>query len=197
MRLTEQEMSALKSVRWWGQLEELNLAFNRLQDAAMMELAAIHWPRLETLSLARNGITHTGAASLARTVMPRLRSLSLALNPLGWMGVHSLVTWWRQIENIEELDLTSTDLGADGPGGLAWRHISPRLKRLILRSNRIGNAGMRNLADQPDWSLSLLDLRNNVIAPRYEQQPGASMAKEFFETIVPALLARYGKALVL
>ncbi len=139
-KLTHAELSGLTNVLWTAKIEELNLAFNDLGDAGIPALAAMASPRLKRLSLARNGIGLTGAAALARAVMPQLKSLSLQLNPIGGAGFGSLVTWWRQVVHLEELDLSAVELGSEGatvgsPGML------PALKRLILRGNRIAGPG--------------------------------------------------------
>jgi uncharacterized protein (TIGR02996 family) len=189
--LQDSDTRLLKKGRWIEQIEDLNLAFNKLGDGT--ELFAVPWPRLRRLSLARAGVT---IGVLSKAGMPALQCLSLKLNALG-SGLRTTLFYWPHFRQIEELDLAATELVAEDVEALASPGILPLLRKLNLRSNRIGLAGMRAVAERRDWNLTLLDLRNNLPSAVELRRARASGDAKASENIVAMLRLRYGEALVI
>ena len=146
-------------------LEVLDLRDNLLGVAGAQKLAdSPRLARLKELNLGRNHIHSGGAEALARARgLSALERLELEYNFIGPVGAAALARS-AAFPRLRDLGLAYNFLKDDGAAALAlgrW----PALIMLDLRSNEIGETGVRALAASPTLDSKLaIWLENNVPA---------------------------------
>ena len=125
-------------------LEDLDLGGNELSDDAARQFAeAARFPRLARLELADNALSAAGAERLADAALfPRLERLGLANNRLGGRGLTPALA------RLGALNLSDNRLTAGDVAGLLAGPVAA-LRDLDLSRNRLGDDGVRALADAP------------------------------------------------
>ena len=110
---------------------------------------------LSELNLDANGLTGDGALSLASMFsrsFPALETLSLSDNTIGDAGLVALSgALQRALPALTSCNLNANDFGADGVAALAGALVAgalPKLQKLYLHKNRIGNQGAIGIARQ-------------------------------------------------
>jgi len=162
-RLSSRHVTALITCDALRGLAELDLSGNPIDDYGIRTLARTPWRRLATLKLRSTEITDAGIIALAGA--PHLQGLvELAFSA----GVH--VEPYRALgrlaafRELAELALSSQPLRESELAAIADLDL-PRLRRLVLQSCAIDDAGARLLARSPALPVELeLDLRGNAIA---------------------------------
>jgi uncharacterized protein (TIGR02996 family) len=192
-RLEQSEMELLGTAVWREQIAELSLAFNRITDPALAQLAGQgDWPQLVRLNLSVNRIGPAGVGALAaRPFAPRLRKLSLSVNQIGDAGLERLAeSPWTQA--LTELDLGSAGITAAGLGRLIISPLLQSLTWLSLRGNPLGQVNQRVLAALAQaGELQHLDLRATGARdsrPQYGAQPSADPPDALRERLGEGLL---------
>jgi uncharacterized protein (TIGR02996 family) len=154
----------------------ISLQYNKMGDAALAGwLDAGNLPLLQELDLFSNNLTGTGVEKLARTPLPELRRLNLGDNNLGPASLYHFA-WNGRAKHLEilqlervglqeparthlrhgapsgglpslhTLDLPDNDLSAAGLEWILTHYHLPPLRRLVLRSARLGDDAVRVLS---------------------------------------------------
>ena len=168
-------LRVLAEAPWVGQIKDLDVSFNRLQDEAGI-VGKAAWP-LRRLMLGVNGIGPEGVRKAVRwKPIDQIKSISFGVNGLGDLGTE----WFVEsplLTNLEELDLSSNQITSLGVATIAASRSLASLKRLNLRANQIDAAGVEAIRESSRLkSLELVDLRANMPRPRvgdYGSRPGA------------------------
>lgn len=122
-RIGAHGLEALAGAGWFGELEDLELSYCDLDDAALSALVRLRSSRLRRLDLGSAAITARGLERLLAS-------------PVG--------------SQLEELSLHScVELGPQGAAAIARAPTSARLRVLNLQNCNIGAAGARALASSP------------------------------------------------
>ena len=163
-RLQDAGVANICIARWLGQLEELNLGFNRIGHVGLSILTNQDMPNLKRLWLGVNQIGPDGAAALgAWPDLAHLEALSLPVNQLGDDGIRHL-TDSLLLSNLQRLDLASNGITGHGVRHLALAKSLTSLKVLNLRSNQIDTAGMGHLVESSlAGQLTVIDVRGNQV----------------------------------
>jgi hypothetical protein len=142
-RLTELDLSYLRI----GALGAKTLAVSALLRAEAGEVGtAGRGHRLEALDLRYCRIGNTGLEALAASpVFGGVRRLRLQRNMIGEKGMSSL----RRFGNLTELDLRYNAIGVEGARALLAAPFAPKLKRLFLYREDVGDEGAALLANAP------------------------------------------------
>ena len=126
---------------------------------------------LVTLKADRRGLGMDGAAGLAYLLaggaLGRLEVLSLACNALGSDGAALVADALSNTTPLQQLDLASNSIGELGAASVARalaRGAAPRLARLSLKNNDIGDDGAAALAASSHGALEWLNLGDNQVA---------------------------------
>ncbi|XP_060780200.1 NACHT, LRR and PYD domains-containing protein 3-like [Neoarius graeffei] len=155
--LTEKSCALLASVLTSEstRLKELRLSRNKLQDSGVEQLSdALKNPhcKLEILSLSECGITQEGGAHLISALISNpshLRELDLGRNKIGDPGI-KLISDFLKNEHckLETLKLHDCNVTEEGCVSLTAA-LSPdsHLRELDLRSNHLGERGLKLLSD--------------------------------------------------
>ncbi len=139
--------------------DELAWSALRLDDEVMRAVAHVVGTAkaVKTLSLARNKISDAGALALARALphSGQLRVIWLSANLLGDEGIAAIAEclpslgWLERGNQLAELWLSTNRFGAVGAAALAAVLARlPRLQKLDVRYNSIGDAGAASIAAQ-------------------------------------------------
>ena len=159
-------LETLAEAKVWGQLTSLDLSFNRLGQANVMnELLRVELPKLRALSLAINQIQDSEARSLAawlKLMTAELVDLNLSNNPIGENGLQHLVSSGA-LDRIQSLNLASCRLNSLQP--LIDRETELSLTELNARSNRLNEAAWQ------DWNTSIIGDRVTTIDTRNNSRP--------------------------
>jgi uncharacterized protein (TIGR02996 family) len=167
--LGDKALTALAGSPNLAGVRHLVLCGNKIGNKGVAALAGSpHVAQLRSLVLTRNRIGAPGAAALAASRhLSGLGSLDLSDNEIGDRGVAALVAS-PHLTALWSLDVDGCGIGPRGlrglPSGAAWRN----LDRLILNTNRLGDAGVRFLAAAAPGALRRLDLRETEVG-----DPGA------------------------
>jgi uncharacterized protein (TIGR02996 family) len=102
---------------------------------------------LRALRLYRCGVGRKGIAALAAAGLERLEVLAIAADDLGAKGYEALAKAAGRFPALRELELSGTGLAGDGIRLLARSPIFPRLRRLAIENDPIGDAGAREIAE--------------------------------------------------
>jgi uncharacterized protein (TIGR02996 family) len=160
-KLAASDIALLAASDWPRQLEDLTLAFNQLDDAAMAALG--HWPVLTGLNLSVNRIGPAGIdALLRRPAVPQLSSLVLSVNQVGDVGLTQLAQSVLAGQ-IRRLDLAKAGISFAGINRTVSSPLWQGMERLILRGNSLGEGFDRAIGvflSAP--RLTHLDLRGTV-----------------------------------
>ncbi|MFK7768156.1 MAG: TIGR02996 domain-containing protein [Mariniblastus sp.] len=155
----------LFSADWIDQLTELNLSFNKLDDAHVAPLELRDFSRLMNLNLGVNKLTAVRIGSLISNAKcnlhENLRSLNLKLNPIG-TGQEAVE--FGSLHQLRHLDVSSCGL-TDEAFELHFSNGNfPSLESLILRGNTLGERTAETLMSSGKFeNLEQLDLRNTGI----------------------------------
>lgn len=174
---------------WTGQLTELRLQINHLEDQGIGNLVKASWPKLRKLFLGNNKIGPSGVEILSRSNMViQLETLGLSLNAIQDLGAQRLVQS-SLLANLKELDLSSCGIGQTGAHSLSRSIHLVRLERLVLRGNPLTSSGWQAFEDPAHLpSLRELDIRGSF--GRTEQYGTVTVA-------APDLLrGRFGEGLL-
>ena len=159
----------LANANIWRQLVKLDLSFNRLGQADVVEqLIRIRLPFLKELSLAINRIRESELETLSAWILKMtgiLTELDLSNNPFGQDGFAFLVSTGA-LDQLEKLNVASCQLTSVMP--LVDRESQLSLRELNARSNRLTETAWK------DWQTSelgdrveIVDARNAQHAPPY------------------------------
>jgi hypothetical protein len=133
-------------------LEELELAHNDFSgpQAAPALAALSRNARLRKLDVSYCRLSAAGFKALVEAAWPALTSLGARGARVKFDGPHALgAAAFAGFPALEELDLSSSGLGAEG-ARLASRHW-PRLKKLVLRACALDDAGLAALCEDSSW----------------------------------------------
>jgi len=150
-----------------GPLVELDLSQNpQLGDPAIDGLAPLLQKKLSAITCLKVGwcsLTKDGVQRLAQqATKSKLTQLDLSCNDLA--GAGSILAELLEAPLIDDLNLSSCDLGDEDVVALAQQLPYTVLKSLQLGSNRVGDAGLAALAAAlPDTQLQELGLEGNFI----------------------------------
>lgn len=153
-------------------LTDLDLSTNQLGEAGARALAveAERWP-LERLDLMQSSVGDAGIRALANVKLDRLRELDaryLGLSPAGAMALAE-ADW-----PLEHLDLWSNAIGNEGAAALSRARWRERVRVLVLAHNHIGDEGCIALS-RSEWPrLERLVLFGNPIGEVGGKALGAS-----------------------
>lgn len=174
---------------WTGQLAELRLQINHLEDQGIGNLVKASWPKLRKLFLGNNKIGPSGVETLSRSDMvAHLETLGLSLNAVQDLGTQRLAQS-PLLANLQELDLSSSRIGQEGVQSLSQSIHLVRLERLVLRGNPLTSAGWQAFEDPARLStLRELDIRGSY--GRTEQYGAVPVAAP------DALRERFGEGLL-
>jgi uncharacterized protein (TIGR02996 family) len=154
-------LACLADARCRTTLEKLRLFFGARRDWRSKLPDGFTLPSLRRLELRRCAINPQGLAELARgPLLGGLEELDLSYNNFGGAGLRAITeARWSPPRSLV-LDICG--LGDEGAARLAaWPGLAG-VRRLSLRMNRIGNAGLRALAASPYLtSLEAIDLGSN------------------------------------
>ncbi len=167
--LVAPDAPGFKDTPSWAGLRTLDLADNRLSDAALaaladnralaglrvLDLTRVHGvtdaalakfvaglPALEVVRLDRTNVGDLALAELVRTAGPNLREIVL---PYGQVGPDGLaVLAGRELPRLERLDLTDNRVGPAGGAALASARM-PALRHLRLNGCELGSEAVRAL----------------------------------------------------
>ena len=147
---------------WIGDLEGLNLEFNRLASRDLIDLFAVSKGNLKSLRLGMNQISTVGLDYIIDGIsFPQLEELSLNLNRID-VGAGESFSLTNGIDNLRSLNLASNPLTDDGIVPLLNSHHFPELRNLNLRNcNLSGNCTQLINESQLVKQLETIDLRNN------------------------------------
>lgn len=159
----EADFEALAGFTHLSGLRRLEVRRGRLSIAAARRLGdGDLLRRVERLGLSRVGLNPEHAAALARAdALAGVRILDVEHSPLGDEGLASLLT---KLDAIEDLDIGGTGLRDPVAAGLT--RLAPRIRRLNVAGNPLGDAGVIALAQAlaPDlerlqlgWSVGMGD----------------------------------------
>jgi uncharacterized protein (TIGR02996 family) len=120
--------------------------------------------RVRTLDLEKNELGDTDLAPLAASShLNELATLLLWSNFVSDAGVRALIR--GQLPRLSRLDLSGNSIGDAGAQALASAPLLAQMAMLDLTANRIGDAGAQALASSPHaGSLSWLELAKNPIS---------------------------------
>ncbi|MBL8916900.1 MAG: TIGR02996 domain-containing protein [Archangium sp.] len=152
--LSERSIDALLGNRRLSKLESLGLAgVVRGVTGAARVARNLALPALRSLDLSHNDWNDADLRSLSKNgAFRKLTGLALRENPLTGAGAIDALA---PLTNLEELDLASVELGANGAAALAKTF--KKLRRLELMQCNVG-AGAAHLAKRA-WPLEVLDLQ--------------------------------------
>ncbi len=163
--LTNQGVHLLLESGYIRHLENLNLSNNQISDDALLAMSDTpHLESLHTLDLSNNWITHTGLHYLmSANNIGTLTHINLSNNQLEHIAAIQTLCTWPNLEQLNTLDLSKSDLSEDALhlllAGLSSAH---NLTTLILDHNRFThdkNAQPFDLSQLPN-SLRKLSLVN-------------------------------------
>src|SRR6185437_3631894 len=126
---------------------------------------SVHLARLSGLDLSHNLLSDAAVGILAYSPhLQRVRTLDLNNNEIGTSGVRSLVQS-PYLHSLTTLNLSLNRLNADTAERLATSRL-PQLIELNLRTNQVGDSGIRWLASAPQLAqITAFRLGFNSITP--------------------------------
>ena len=204
------DLRMLLRAPWRDSLVILDLASNALGDGGVQQLGELPWAHLAELRLESNNVRVTGAEALARSPhLGGLKSLNLSRNNLFvrgsvalarsttltgltglaladiWSRPDQVVGYARQfcdamsLPRLKRLNLGQNPLGDEGAAVVARSPWLERLEVLQLAYSGLGDEGARALARSPHvGGLKRLDLRHNAITDEGAEALATSEAFE-------------------
>jgi Ran GTPase-activating protein (RanGAP) involved in mRNA processing and transport len=132
----------------WRKVEQLSLAYNDLDEAAVGTLSSIAFPALRRLCLSTTRLTPPALLPLlAAPWISKLERLELLWNSsLGDRGIEALASS-PGLANLRHLEVTGCGITAERVRALASSPHLGRLETLDLGNNTFGQAGWTALAE--------------------------------------------------
>lgn len=152
---------------WLNRIRALKLSHNYLADQHLcLLMASRRWDQLRSLDLSHNRLTSVGLEAIVWAKdLRNLRWLSLWENRIQHRAIE-LLAYARNLGKLKSLNLSANELSAPclEPLSRANRSPFPRLKRLQLSRNQLGDEGVRTLGYTP-WlhPVRRLNLSENEI----------------------------------
>jgi len=148
--LTKDGIETLSKDNNWPNLKVIDLSNNKISDAGLESLVQANWSQLERLNLCCTRITTDGMKILSKDHnCTNLKVIDLSNNKIYDEGIKSFVLAnWSQ---LEQLNLRSTGITADGIITLSKGNNWLDFKVLDLSDNKIYNKGIESLV-KANWS---------------------------------------------